>query len=78
MLSLVDWDSVTELQDPNAAYNQFLEIFFGLYDITFPEQKIRIKNKTLNSPWITNGRQMSRKREQKSYEKFLKKKKQNQ
>ena len=26
MLSLVDWDSVTKLQDANAAYNRVLEI----------------------------------------------------
>ena len=32
MLSLVDWDSVTKLQDVNAAYNPFLEIFSGFYE----------------------------------------------
>ena len=31
----------------------FLDIFSGLCDIAFPEQKIKIKTKTLNSPWIT-------------------------
>ena len=29
-------------------YNRFLESFFGLYDITFPEQKLKIKSKVLN------------------------------
>ena len=50
-----------------------MEIFSGLYDIAFPEQKIKIKNKTLNSPWITKDLQRSSKIKQKLYEKFLKK-----
>ena len=37
-MSLVDWDSVTKVQDANAAYNRFLKFFSGLYDIAFPEQ----------------------------------------
>ena len=32
MLLLVDWDSVTKLQDVSAAYNQFSEIFSGFYE----------------------------------------------
>ena len=39
MLSLVDWDSVTKLQDANAAYNWFLEVFSRLYDVTFSNKK---------------------------------------
>ena len=56
-MSLVDWDSVTKLQNANAVYIRFLEIFSGLYDIAFPKQKIKIKNKTLNSPLITKDLQ---------------------
>ena len=40
ILSLVDWDSVTKLQDVNATYNHNLFL------------EIKIKNKTLNSPWV--------------------------
>ena len=72
------WDSATKLQDANAAYKQFLEIFSGVYDVAFPKQKVKNKNKTLNSFWITKGLQRSSKRKQKLYEKFLKKNKQNQ
>ena len=79
MLSLADWDYVTKLQDPLCNIHSIYifrepETFSGLYDIAFPYQKIKIKNKTLTNPWITEGRQWSSKRKQKSYEKFLNKK----
>ena len=40
MLQLVDWDSVTILQNSKVACNRVLEIFSGIYDIAFPEQNI--------------------------------------
>ena len=43
MLSLVDWDSVTKLQDGNEAYNLFLEIFSRLYDIAKKTFKVLLK-----------------------------------
>ena len=57
MLSLFHWDSVTKIQNSNAACNRFLKIFSGFYNIAFPEQKVKIKNKTINSPWISKGPQ---------------------
>ena len=47
MLSLVDWDTATELQDANVAYNRFLGSFSRPYDLTFLKQGIKIKNKTV-------------------------------
>ena len=46
MLLLVDWDSVTILQNSKVACNRLLEIFSGLYEITFPKQNIKIRDKT--------------------------------
>ena len=43
MLSLVDWDSVTKLQDGNEAYNLFLEIFSRLYDIAKKNFKVLLR-----------------------------------
>ena len=43
MLSLVDWDSVTKLQDGNEAYNLFLEIFSRLYDIAKKTFKVLLR-----------------------------------
>ena len=73
MLPLVDWDSVTKLQDGNAPYYRVLEIFSGFYDIAFPKQKIKIKNKTLKRPWKSKDLQRCTKRKQKFYEKVLQK-----
>ena len=50
-----------------------IEFFSGVYDVAFAKQKIKNKNKTLNSFWITKGLQSSSKRKQKLYKKFLKK-----
>ena len=40
MLLLVDWDSVTVLQNSKVACNRVLEIFSGFYYIAFPKQNI--------------------------------------
>ena len=40
MLLLVDWDSVTTLQNSKVKCNRVLEIFSGFYDIAFPKQNI--------------------------------------
>ena len=47
MLLLVDWDSVTILQNSKVACNSSMQSFFsGLYDIAFPKQTIKIRDKT--------------------------------
>ena len=54
---------------PNNAYNEFPRIFLGLYNETFPKQKIKIKRK---SPWMTKDLVKSSKKKQRLYENFLK------
>ena len=49
---------------PNLAYNEFLRIFSGLYNETFPKQKIKITRKSFNSPWMTKGLVKSSKKKQ--------------
>ena len=44
-MPLVDWNSITKQQDSKVAYNMVLETFSGSYDIEFPKQNIKIKNK---------------------------------
>ena len=46
MLLLVDWDSVTILQNSKVPCNRLVEIFSALYDIAFPKQNIKIRDKT--------------------------------
>ena len=48
---LVDWDSVTILQNSEVACNRVLEIFSGLYDIAFPKQNIKIRDNTVKRSW---------------------------
>ena len=66
------WDEIMSFQNPDDAYKAFLKRFSTLYDTYFPEKKIKLKNKDLQSPWITKGVRRSSKRKQSLYEKFLK------
>ena len=65
MLPLVDWDSVTKLQDSKVTCKRVLEIFSGFCDIAFPKKNIKIKNKTLKRTWKSKGLQRCNKRKQK-------------
>ena len=67
-----DWCNGMKHNDPDTAYNEFLNIFIVHYDTFFPKKMIKIKFKNLTSPWITKGIVKSSKRKQKLYEKFLK------
>ena len=67
MLLLVDWDSVTILQNSKVACNRVLEIFSGFYDIVFPKQNIKIRDKTLKRSWKSKGLQGCTKIKQKPY-----------
>ena len=72
LLSIVDWKHVLQENSPNNAYNEFLKIFWGLYNEAFQKQKIKIKRKSFNSPWMTKGLVKSSKKKQRLYEKVLK------
>ena len=52
LLREVNWTNVTTMHNVNHAYNRFLETFTGLYEIAFPKRKPRIKQRTLNRPWM--------------------------
>ena len=67
MLLPVDWDSVTILQNSKVACNRVLEIFSGLYDIEFPKENIRIRDKTLKGSRKSKGLQGYTERKQKFY-----------
>ena len=63
------------ISNPNNAYEYFLKVCSGIYDLAFPVKAISVKRKTLQNPWMTKDLLKSSKRKQKLYEKFLKKKK---
>ena len=66
------WDEMEMSENPDQAYKTFLTKFSDLCNIYFPTKLIKVKNKDLNSPWITKGIIKSSKRKQRLYEKFLK------
>ena len=68
-LQKLDWKLVMESQDPNESYNIFLCLFSKLYDEIFPTTEVKIKTKSLLSPWMTRGLIKSSKQKQKLYEK---------
>ena len=68
-----DWDTIKTHQDANEAYNNFISTFCTIYDTFFPMNKMKIKTKDLESPWITKGIKKSSKKKQRLYLKFLKK-----
>ena len=45
-----------------------------MYDTAFPEEKIKLSKKQIESPYITTGLRRSSKRKQKLYEKWLRNK----
>ena len=66
------WEPVLGISDTNRAYELFLKLFSKQYDQAFPVKEIKIKTKSLKSPWITKGLLKSSKKKQQLYEKFLK------
>ena len=68
----IDWAEHKKCEDPNETYKHFSETFILVYDNFFPKVKVRIKTKSLHSPWITKGIAKSSKRKQNLYEKYLK------
>ena len=68
-----DWDTIKTHQDANEVYNNFLSTFCTIYDTFFPMNKMKIKTKNLESPWITKRIKKSSKKKQCLYSKLLKK-----
>ena len=66
------WDTIKTHQDANKSYNNFTLKFFTIYDF-FPMNKMKIKIKDLESPWITKGIKKSSKKKKRLYSKVLKK-----
>ena len=72
LMNTVDWNLITQTLNPNDSYCIFIEKFTKIYDQAFPLQKIKIKGKSLVSPWITKGIRKSSRKKQRLFEKFLK------
>ena len=71
-LESTSWDCVLNINDTNIAYTLFSEKIKNVFDTSCPISKVKIKQKQLINPWMTNGLKKSSKRKQKLYNKFLK------
>ena len=69
----MNWGNLYSISNPNDAYEYFLKVFSGIYDLAFPLKTISVKKKNLQNPWMTKGLLKPSKRKQKLYETFLKK-----
>ena len=47
--SEVNWGNLYSISNPNNAYEYFLKIFLGIYDLAFPLKTISVKKKTAKS-----------------------------
>ena len=74
LTNTADWSLITQTLNPNDSYSIFIETIIKIYDQAFPLQKIKIKGKSLVSPWIIKGIRKSSRKKQRLYEKFLKQK----
>jgi hypothetical protein len=62
-LSNVNWTSVTDCNDPQAAYDLFSQTFVDLYNLYFPVREVRL-NRNIHKieKWYTTGLLVSRRR----------------
>ena len=72
ILSEVNLGNLYSISNTNNAYEYFLKVFSGIYDLGFPLKTISVKKNLLN-PSMTKGLLKLSKQKQKLYEKFLKK-----
>ena len=54
-LRAIDWKPVYDIYDGNLAYKKFYEIYFNIYDTSFPVYVSKAKPKSNNVPYITEG-----------------------
>ena len=71
--SEVNWGNLYWISNPKDAYEYFLKVFSGIYDLALPLKTISVKRKTLQNTWMTKGLLKSFERKQKLYEKLLEK-----
>ena len=68
----INWKEIKMNQNPNKAFNIFIQKALPLYDHYFLEKKIKVTKKDLKSSWITTEIKKSSKRKQRLFETFLK------
>ena len=70
-LESVDWSPLKDFDEPNTAYNRFLELYSGMYNGCFPLKRVTRKQRRLKKPWLTKAVLKSIKRKNDLYKKYL-------
>lgn len=70
-LSFTDWQSVYGSQEPDTAYEIFLDKFCALYEKHFPPCPIRNHSSKIRKQWITQQLYVKIKHKQALYKKFF-------
>ena len=71
-LSLLHWRHIDFNRTVNEIYDTFLKTLTDIYDANFAIRKYILKDKDINSPWISKGLKKSSKTKQRLYIKFVK------
>lgn len=66
----VDWRKVLTLVDADNAYDAFLDIFKGFYQVHFPVKK-RQRNRKIRKPWVTYELYQQMRTKDRLFRKFL-------
>ena len=55
-LDSVDWSPLKDFDEPNTAYNRFLELYSGIYNDCFPHKRVTRKQRRFKKkPWLTKA-----------------------
>ena len=68
----VNWETIERENDPNIAYDLFIEKVTQLYDTCCPVKRVKIKNNKNHKPWLTKGLINATKKKRLLYEQSLK------
>ena len=68
-----DWGPVINpsVSDVNIAYNTFLEKFLDAYNRACPIQNIKLKKKSIQKPWMTDGLKHACKKKNRLFKRYL-------
>ncbi len=66
------WDFLLSINNPNDAYDQFLDSVMKLYDIIFPKQVQKCRVNKNKSRWLSEGIYNSIRRKNYLYKKYIK------
>jgi hypothetical protein len=70
-LSRTVWSDIPQYNDPQNAYDSFVNKFYDVFNQCFPLKRLKASRYTFRKPWMTTGLLKSIKRKNKLYQKCL-------